>query len=157
MSTADFQQQRVYDYEAAVVEPIAHFLLSRDDIRALVDRMCRLTGTPVPDIRFLGSTTIPCKAVVGPGVYRIDIADWGRTPPVVLHETAHLAQYADLAGRRELMARNHHGPVFVRLAIDIYSAFMDVDLDVLEKLATAHGVVFAPRRVNTTNFTSVSF
>jgi hypothetical protein len=156
MSVAD-QTQRVYDYEAEVVEPIARFLLSREEIRALVDRMCRLTGTPVPDIRFLGSTTIPCKAVVGPGVYRLDIADWGRTPPVVLHETAHLAQFADPHGRRELMARNHHGPVFVRLAIDLYAAFMDVDVDTLERLAIARGVEFAPRRVKSTNFTQIAF
>lgn len=157
MPSADYQQQRVYDYEAEAVEPIAHFLLSRDDIRALVDRMCRLTGTPVPDVRFLGSTTIPCKAVIGPGVYRLDIADWGRTPPVVLHETAHLAQFADSEGRRELMAGVHHGPVFMRLAIDIYSLFMDVDLATLERLAIAHGIDFAPRRVKTTNFTGLKF
>lgn len=157
MSPADYQQQRVYDYEAAAVEPIAHFLLSRDDIRSLVDRMCRLTGTPVPDVRFLGSTTIPCKAVIGPGVYRLDIADWGRTPPVVLHETAHLAQFADPEGRRELMAGVHHGPVFVRLAIDIYSTFLAVEIDVLERLALLHKVSFAARRAETKNFTQVQF
>lgn len=153
----DYQQDRVYRFENAVVEPIAHFLLSRQDIGALVDRLCRLTGTPVPEIRYRGSTDLPCRAIVGGGAYRLEIADWGRTPPIVIHECAHLCQYADPGGIAELRAGVHHGPVFVRMAIDLYATFMTVEVEVLERLATAHRVAFAPRRVVTTNFSSIEF
>lgn len=153
----DYQQDRVYGFENAVVEPVAHFLLSRQDIAALVDRLCRLTGTPVPEIRYRGSTELPCRAIVDGGAYRLEIADWGRTPPVVIHECAHLSQYADPDGRAELRAGIHHGPIFVRMAIDLYAMFMAVGVDALEQMATAHGVGFAPRRIVTTNFSSVVF
>ncbi|MDE4915050.1 hypothetical protein [Methylobacterium sp. 092160098-2] len=153
----DYQQHRVYGFEQEVVEPIAHFLLSRDDIAALVDKLCRLTGAPVPEIRYRGSTDLACRAVVGGGTYRLEFADWGRTPPVVIHECAHLAQLVDPEGRRELQAGVHHGPVFVRLVIDLYATFMAVEVDVLERRATEHRVQFAPRRVVTSNFTSVVF
>jgi hypothetical protein len=153
----DYQQHRVYGFEQEVVEPIAHFLLSRDDIAALVDKLCRLTGAPVPEIRYRGSTDLACRAVLGGGAYRLEFADWGRTPPVVIHECAHLAQMADPEGRRELHAGVHHGPVFVRLVIDLYATFMAVEVDVLEHRATEHRVRFAPRRVVASNFTSVVF
>jgi hypothetical protein len=153
----DYQQQRVYDFEHEVVEPIAHFLLSRDDIAAMVDRLCRLTGAPVPEIRYRGSTDLACRAVVGGGAYRLEFADWGRKPRVVIHECSHLCQLADPAGRRELQAGVHHGPVFVRMAIDLYANFMAVDVGTLEYKATAHRVEFAERRVVTSNFTSLDF
>ncbi len=153
----DYQQDRVYGFENEVVEPIAHFLLSRQDIAALVDRLCRLTGTPVPEIRYRGSTELPCRAMIGGGAYRLEIADWGRTPPVVIHECAHLCQFDDPAGRAELRAGIHHGPVFVRMAIDLYASFMTVGVDALERLATTHRVEFAPRRVVTSNFSTVEF
>lgn len=153
----DYQQQRVYGFEQEVVEPIAHFLLSRDDIAALVDKLCRLTGAPVPEIRYRGSTDLACRAVVGGGAYRLEFADWGRTPPVVIHECAHLAQLADPDGRRELQAGVHHGPVFVRFVIDLYATFMPVEVAALEHRATGHRVQFAPRRVVASNFTSVVF
>jgi hypothetical protein len=153
----DYQKERVYAFEDEVVLPIADFLLSRQDIEAMVDSLCRLTGTPVPEIRYRGSTDLACRAIVGGGAYRLEIADWGRKPPVVIHECAHLAQLQDPAGRAELRAHIHHGPVFVRMAIDLYATFMAVEVDALERLATAHDVVFAPRRVVTTNFSSIQF
>jgi hypothetical protein len=156
-SPRDYQQQRVYDFENEVVEPIAPFLLSRDDIAAMVDRLCRLTGAPVPEIRYRGSTDLACRAVVGGGAYRLEIADWGRTPPVVIHECSHLCQLADPAGRRELQAGIHHGPVFVRMAIDLYANFMTLDLETLERKAAEHRVEFAARRVIRANFTDIAF
>jgi hypothetical protein len=153
----DYQQHRVYGFEQEVVEPIAHFLLSRDDIAALVDKLCRLTGAPVPEIRYRGSTDLPCRAVLGGGAYRLEFADWGRMPSVVIHECAHLAQLADPEGRHELLAGVHHGPVFVRMAIDLYATFIAVDLDVLERKAAEHRVDFAARRVVRNNFTDITF
>jgi hypothetical protein len=125
--------QRVYDWERTFVEPGDPSLLSREDCAALSAAACRVLGIPVPRLRFTKQSSAPCWA--NPREWTVSISDWGRTRVTLLHELAHLGAVA-----RGAVREDPHGPTFLRCAIDLYVAFLRMDVRSLEAGAGRFGL-----------------
>lgn len=138
----DVQQGLVYAFERDRVEPYSLAVMSREEIADLVLRACRVSGTTAPAIRFDGDRPDPCYADLR--AWALHIKDWGRNPTTVLHEVAHLAAAEREDGRQELRAGQAHGPVFLRVAIDLYASFTNLRRIDLERAALGYGLRFSP-------------
>jgi hypothetical protein len=126
----DYQQQRVYSWERAVVEPYDVATMSKDEIVEFVFKACSLIGIPMPFIRF-NKTMKSCRAY--PGLNKIDISLWGRNAATILHEIAHLADPMAAQGLEP-----GHGPTFVGIAMALYERIIGVPRERLEEGIAAY-------------------
>jgi hypothetical protein len=133
----DPQVQRVYDWEWGDLAERNKEVMGREDCVHAVGEACRMIGLPPPEIRFTNSR-VSCKAY--PNEWAMQIAVWGRDRLTLLHETAHLADFRQGAGRWE-----PHGPTFVRWAMDLYRLLIGIPENVLERTAARRGLRVAPR------------
>jgi hypothetical protein len=137
MDRRDPQRETLYEWERAYVD--ARWppeTMSAEEVRALVVRVSAVLRIPEPTISFK-SIDISCKA--RPLANRLDIADWGRTRPTILHEMAHLGSW-----RAVLRGDTPHGVAFTTMAIALYHRFLGMPLDYLEESAASRGLAFVP-------------
>lgn len=128
-------QERLYEWERSFIETkVPQQIMSRDQIVGLVGRATALLELRQPKVRFV-SLNVSCRAT--PALNLLEIADWGRNPHVLLHETAHLATWgAVLAGDAP------HGLAFTTIAIILYNRFLGLSLDYLLETAGSRGLSF---------------
>ena len=141
----DVQQALVYGFEKDFVEPHAPAVMSREEIAELVLRASRLARIQAPEVIFGGDNPWPC--FINVQTRKLTIQVWGRNPTTVLHEVAHQVTADDPDGLAEMRLGQAHGPQFVRNAIDLYSDFIRIPRDGLERSASRLGLKIAPRRV----------
>lgn len=137
----DPQQERLYEWERAFVEPkCPPQIMSIQEVRGLVARACGLAQIREPSIKFT-SINVACKAY--PGRNELEIADWGRSRPTILHEIAHLASWDwVLAGDAP------HGRVFTTFAIVLYNRFLGLSIEYLTDTAASRNLAFDPLGVH---------
>jgi hypothetical protein len=130
----DFQRRRVYDWEAAVLAPVAGRKLSLPACERLIEEVFRWHERPAAAD---GSWRPP---TLGDGRGRrhacgsrevIKLPRWARTRVIVLHECAHG------------MSRDGHGPAFVRAYVSLLCQFAGHDRASLEASLRAHKVAIA--------------
>lgn len=143
---ADVQQGIVYGFERDCVEKIEPAFLGRSEIQDMILRAAGLGRIEPPTVRYQGDFAWPCLADIR--AWQLTLNDWGRTPTTVLHEMAHLITFSQPRGREEMARGQAHGPVFVRNAINLYSAFIGLRRSVLEQRAREFGIVVAPDLVS---------
>lgn len=135
----DPQQHLLYSWESAFVDgKVASAVMSRQETVELVARSCALLGIPEPRLRFL-QLNVSCRADMMRNV--IEIADWGRTRPTLLHEIAHLATIKDV-----IRGDHPHGRAFLSTAIGLYARFVPLPIDYLVETARFRGLDFDERR-----------
>jgi hypothetical protein len=131
----DFQRARVYRWEAEHVFPHSREQLSLEACRALVDAAYRSLEPVLAD----EPGWSPPLVTDGRGRRHacgsrsvIKLPRWARHPAVVLHECAHG------------VAPDKHGPLFVRVYIDLLEGFMALDRADLERSLAAARIMVAP-------------
>lgn len=143
---------RVYNWERNDVEPFDIGFLSREEVAKLVSEASGILGIPVPQIKFVKSDKIPCKAI--PRTWTLQISDWGRQRTTILHEVAHLATLGAI-----MRGEDGHGPTFVATAICLYARFLKLDPADLVTKAVRFGIQVGkpvlPRKVS--NFSDIEF
>jgi hypothetical protein len=131
----DFQRQRVYAWEAAVLSPTRGGKLSLGACERLIEEAFRWREQPSPCD---GSWRPPA---LGDGRGRrhacgsrevIKLPRWARTRVIVLHECAHG------------MSTDGHGPGFVRAYVTLLCRFLGHDRATLEASLRSHKVAIAP-------------
>lgn len=131
----DFQRQRVYAWEAAVLSPTRGGKLSLGACERLIEEVFRWHEQPSPRD---GSWRPPA---LGDGRGRrhacgsrevIKLPRWARTRTIVLHECAHG------------MSDDGHGPGFVRAYVTLLCRFHGQDRAALEAALQIHKVAIAP-------------
>lgn len=125
--------QRVYNWERNDVEPYDVGVLSREDVSRLVVMASSALGIKPPNVRFVKSDNIPCKAI--PRTWSIEISMWGRNRTTILHEIAHLATVEAV-----MKGEDGHGPTFVATAIYLYAVFLKLDPRALIASAMQFGI-----------------
>jgi len=130
----DPQQHRLYEWERAFVESkTPGAVMSRQETQELARRASGLLGIREPRIRFL-PLNVSCRANMR--THEIEIADWGRTKPTLLHEIGHLATI------REVMAGDApHGKAFLSTVIALYARFIPLPIDYLIETAVFRGLI----------------
>ena len=131
----DFQRQRVYAWEAAMLAPTRGGKLSLGACERLIDEAFRWHERPSP----LDGSWSPPRLGDGRGRRHacgsrevIKLPRWARTRTIVLHECAHG------------MSRDGHGPAFVRAYVTLLCRFQGQDRASLEASLEAHKVAIAP-------------
>ena len=131
----DYQRQRVYAWEAAVLAPTRGGKLSLGGCERLIEEVFRWHEQPSPGN---GSWRPP---PLGDGRGRrhacgsrevIKLPRWARTRTIVLHECAHG------------MSSDGHGPGFVRAYVTLLCQFLGHERATLEASLRAHKVAIAP-------------
>lgn len=136
---SDPQQERVYAWERAFVETkVPDEVMSRDETLLLVARAAGLLLIPSPKVRFL-ALNVSCRADMRRN--SLEIADWGRTRPTLLHEMAHLGTVPDV-----LAGDSPHGRAFVATAMGLYARFLRLPLDYLVETALIQRLDFDEHR-----------
>lgn len=138
----DPQQKLVYAWEASHVEPLDNSMLSYKEINDLVIHASGLLGIIRPDVRFK-KTNAHCRAFPLKNV--IVITNWGKTKTTVLHELAHIADFQITRGRSGM----GHGPVFLGLAMALYSYYLKLSPNLLNNSASGMGLKFVSLSLET--------
>jgi hypothetical protein len=108
----------VYRWEQSVIRPEDKVYLSREECRALVERVFsdyNYYGFE-PDVIFRGTSRTRATGSRN----RISLPPWAMRVSVVLHEVAHA-----LGDRRLVSAHAWHGPEFVRLYCELLSRYSE--------------------------------
>ena len=122
----DSQRAKVYKWERESLFPRDRVHLSLEDCKDIVSDAFDLYGIPTPTVAD-GRGTRWARG----SLRRINLPIWARTLPVVLHESAH-----GITSRFDATAAPH-GPLFVRIYIDLASRFMDIPISDLRRSARA--------------------
>lgn len=134
--TYDFQKSRTYAWERAAVEGFRDDKITLDAARKLLDTMFDKLGLSVPKIKLDPRRSRTCSYYGW--VHEIRMAEWGLTVPIVIHEAAH-AVVNKLGASGNVSA---HGPLYVRVYIDMLVEFGGYDKDHLEQTAKERGLKF---------------
>ena len=131
----DFQRQRVYAWEAAVLAPTRGGKLSLGACERLIEEVFRWHEKPSA----WDGTWRPPRLGDGRGRRHacgsrdvIKLPRWARTRTIVLHECAHG------------MSNDGHGPAFVRAYVTLLCRFQGHDGTTLEASLRAHKIAIAP-------------
>lgn len=131
----DFQRQRVYAWEAAVLAPTRGGKLSLGACERLIEEVFRWHEQPRAEDR----NWRPPRLGDGRGRRHacgsrevIKLPRWARTRTIVLHECAHG------------MSGDGHGPAFVRAYVTLLCRFQGHDGAALEASLRAHKIAIAP-------------
>jgi hypothetical protein len=136
----DFQRSRLYAWERSLsiwwpaADDATPRTMTLAECSRLVERATRRYGVATPPIAD-GRGTRFAKG----SSWRISLPTWARNLAVVLHETAHCIDAA-----RDVDDR--HGPVFVRLYIQLLATYAGQNEAMLVKSARAAGLKVAGRQ-----------
>ncbi len=128
----DNQRSKCYSWEWGFLSKnISNKPKSDEGVVALVEKACARYGIKPPAIVFTGNR----KACYG-GIARLHIADWGKTPLVILHESAHAITDV-LFGRHEIAG---HGKEWVGVYIELLSWYYNLPVSVFKKSASLYKI-----------------
>lgn len=109
----DSQRSKVYRWERDKIFPMDKELLLLDDCKSLIEEVFDRYALPMPDVAD-GRGTTRARGSTN----RINLPRWARTRPVILHESAH-----GIADRFDATSA-WHGPLFMRIYIDLIHRYM---------------------------------
>jgi hypothetical protein len=129
----DYQKARVYKWERESVRHHEERLETVQEIEAFVRMVCTKEKRPIPRVR-----DGRCRRTAASHGGAISMPVWSRSKAIVLHELAH--EFV----RRQAVA---HGPMFVRVYMDLLVKYAGLSRAMLERTAREFGVDFDPEQV----------
>lgn len=145
----DTQRSRVYAWEAACIEQLAHSSMYDAEFETLEE--CTEFATPIwaKERGRVGLARKPAPAIERPhrgqrrGIahadHRITLPKWTRSRWYILHELAHRLNTKE--------SGSDHGPRFVGILIGLIARWMDYDATQLMALADERGIKYSVRSI----------
>lgn len=137
----DLQRSRLYCFEESLADHIkGRSLISLAECKLIVEQISIEYKIPIPEVKDGRGLSVARAGYNPDGVLRIKLPRQYRYRIAVLHEAAHcIMQYLT---RNDEANHQHHGPVYVRYLLNIYSSYLKIPLPQLEQVAKQFSLDF---------------